>query len=78
MPWISTLTLVPFRPATNVIDWSLGLTVMTGNVAEADDHVDVVAGLDDRADAGDLVDLDRDRAQARRDVEVEDLAVAPP
>ena len=33
---------------------------------EADDHVDVVAGLDDRADAGDLVDLDRDRAQARR------------
>ena len=42
--------------------------------ADADDHVDVVAGLDDRADARHLVDLDRDRALARWDLDVEDLA----
>ena len=43
---------------------------------EADDHVDVVAGLDDRADAGDLVDFDRDRAQARAGVSM--LRIEPP
>ena len=68
MPWRSSLTLVLFRPATTGTESSTGLTVMTGNLSagEADDHVDVVAGLDDRADTGDLVDLDRDRPQAGR------------
>ena len=62
------MTLVLLRPLTTVIESSAGLTVMTGNLSprEPDDHVDVVAGLDDRADAGDLVDLDRDGAHARR------------
>ena len=42
--------------------------------ADTDDHVDVVTGLDDGADARHLVDLDRDRALARWDLDVEDLA----
>ena len=51
--------------------------VMTGNwsAGEADDHVHVVAGLDDRADARDLVDLDRDGALALRHFDVDDLAL---
>ena len=66
MPWSSSLTLVLLRPATTVTESSAGSTVMTGNLSlgEADDHVDVVAGLDDRADAADLVDLDA-RSQRR-------------
>ena len=68
MPWSRTLTLVLFRPLTTVNEASAGLTVMTGNLSPLmpDDHVHVVAGLDDRADARDLVDLDGDGAQARR------------
>ena len=61
MPWRSSLTLVLLRPGDD-------REGVVGRVdgddrelvgLEADDHVDVVAGLDDRADAGDLVDLDR-------------------
>ena len=72
------MTLVLLRPLTTVTESSAGLTVMTGNLSagEADDHVDVVAGLDDRADAGDLVDLDRDRSACRgRALDVEDRAL---
>ena len=46
-----------------------GRSVTTGKLAsavEADDHVDAVAGLDERADAGDLVDLDRHGRAGRR------------
>ena len=59
-----------------MIELSAGLTVMTGNLSagQADDHVDVVAGLDDRADAGDLVDLDRHAAQGGGAIDVGDLA----
>ena len=61
MPWSRSLTLVLLRPVTTVIELSVGLIVMTGNLSrgQADDHVDVVTGLDDRPDAADLVDLDR-------------------
>ena len=45
---------------------------------EADDHVDIVTGLDDRADAADLVDLHRHAALRRRALDVEDLALRPP
>ena len=60
MPWSSALTLVLLRPLDDGERVVRGLSVMTGNLSpgEAHDHVHVVAGLDDRADAGDLVDLD--------------------
>ena len=78
MPWRSTLTLVLLRPATTVIELSCGLSCDDRErvAGEADDQVDVVAGLDDGADAGDLVDLDGDRALARRDLDVADRAVS--
>ena len=63
MPWRRSLTLVPLRPVDDGDRrCPTGLTVMTGNLSrgQADDHVDVVAGLDDGADAADLVDLDGD------------------
>ena len=43
-------------------------------LGEADDRVDVVAGLDDRADAADLVDPDGDRSLSDRDLDVDDRA----
>ena len=61
-------------PATTVMLSSVGLTVTTGNLsAEKPTTMStIVAGLDDRADARDLVHLDRDRAEARRDLDVDD------
>ena len=62
---------MPFRPATTVIELSCRVEGHDGELVagEADDHVDVVAGVDDGADAGDLVDLDGHRAEAGRDVD---------
>ena len=73
-PGGATLTLVLLRPATTVNVSSAGLTRDDRELVagEADDHVDVVAGLDDRADAGDLVDLDRHAREAGRAVDVDD------
>ena len=67
MPWRSSLTLVPLRPATTVIELSSGVDGDDRELVggQADDHVDVVTGLDDRADAADLVDLDGHAAQGR-------------
>ena len=66
-PWSSALTLVPFTPATVVMVASSGLTVTIGKLVggEADDHVDEVAGLGQRADARDLVHLDRHADEGR-------------
>ena len=67
MPWSRILTLVLLRPLTTVTESSAGLTRDDRELVARDarDHVHVVAGLDDRADAGDLVDLDGDRREGR-------------
>ena len=41
-----------------------GAGAAVSSLSRRDDDVDVVAGLDQRADAGDLVDLDGHGAQA--------------
>ena len=77
MPWRSSLTLVPLMPATTVNESSVGVDRDDRELVggEADDHVDVVTGLDDRADAADLVDLDGDAALCRRALDVDDRAL---
>ncbi len=72
MPWSSSLTLVLLMPDDDregVVDRVDGDDRELVGL-EADDHVHVVAGLDDRADAGDLVDLDRHAALGRRAVDL--------
>ena len=71
-PWSSALTLVPLTPATVVIVASSGLTVTTGKLVggEADDHVDEVTGLGQRAHARHLVHLDRHADEAGGAVDV--------
>ena len=67
------MLLMPLTTATELscgVDGDDGELVAT----EADDHVHEVAGLDDRADARDLVDLDRHGALGGRDLDVDDLA----
>ena len=68
MPWSRSLTLVLLRPETTVMDWSSRVHGHDRELVagEADQHVHEVAGLDDRADAGHLVHLDRDADLARR------------
>ena len=46
-------------------------------LGQADDRVDVVAGLDDGADAADLVDSNGDRSLSDRDLDVDDRAGEP-
>ena len=73
-PWSSTLTLVPLSPGhgDRVVGRVDGHDAGTCRTGEADDHVHVVAGLDERADAGDLVDLDRHARRGRGAVDVVD------
>ena len=46
-------------------------------LGEADDRVDVVAVLDDGADAADLIDSNGDRSLSDRDLDVDDRSGEP-
>ena len=69
MPWRRSLTVAPLGPGLTTITPVRVRRIRRDRrellLGQGDERVDVVAGLDDGADAAGLVDANGDRAQAR-------------